>query len=107
MSDAPSFGFDTLQIHAGSRPDPATGAPDEIAPRLAPANPDRVIGASAEMLADLLGCAAGPARDTPAHEILARIAATRLGAPGPRPAPLYLRPADAAPSSDRPPVLLP
>ncbi|MCC1491564.1 O-acetylhomoserine aminocarboxypropyltransferase/cysteine synthase family protein [Cognatishimia sp. F0-27] len=26
MSDAPSFGFDTLQIHAGSRPDPATGA---------------------------------------------------------------------------------
>ena len=26
MSDAPSYGFDTLQIHAGSRPDPATGA---------------------------------------------------------------------------------
>lgn len=24
--DAPSFGFDTLQIHAGARPDPATGA---------------------------------------------------------------------------------
>ncbi|MEC3859956.1 aminotransferase class I/II-fold pyridoxal phosphate-dependent enzyme [Mesobacterium sp. TK19101] len=26
MSDAPEFGFDTLQIHAGARPDPATGA---------------------------------------------------------------------------------
>ena len=26
MSDGPSYGFDTLQIHAGSRPDPATGA---------------------------------------------------------------------------------
>ena len=26
MTDAPSYGFDTLQIHAGSRPDPATGA---------------------------------------------------------------------------------
>ncbi|SMX28999.1 Methionine gamma-lyase [Pelagimonas phthalicica] len=26
MTDAPNFGFDTLQIHAGARPDPATGA---------------------------------------------------------------------------------
>ncbi|MDF0600375.1 O-acetylhomoserine aminocarboxypropyltransferase/cysteine synthase [Psychromarinibacter sp. C21-152] len=26
MTDTPSYGFDTLQIHAGSRPDPATGA---------------------------------------------------------------------------------
>jgi O-acetylhomoserine (thiol)-lyase len=26
MSDDPSYGFDTLQIHAGARPDPATGA---------------------------------------------------------------------------------
>ncbi|WP_319826490.1 O-acetylhomoserine aminocarboxypropyltransferase/cysteine synthase family protein [Thalassovita sp.] len=26
MTDAPSFGFDTLSIHAGARPDPATGA---------------------------------------------------------------------------------
>ncbi len=26
MSDSPTYGFDTLQIHAGSRPDPATGA---------------------------------------------------------------------------------
>lgn len=26
MTDEPTFGFDTLQIHAGARPDPATGA---------------------------------------------------------------------------------
>ena len=26
MTDSPSYGFDTLQIHAGARPDPATGA---------------------------------------------------------------------------------
>ena len=26
MSDGPSYGFDTLQIHAGAQPDPATGA---------------------------------------------------------------------------------
>ncbi|MGR3641328.1 O-acetylhomoserine aminocarboxypropyltransferase/cysteine synthase family protein [Alterinioella nitratireducens] len=26
MSDAPTYGFDTLQIHAGAKPDPATGA---------------------------------------------------------------------------------
>ena len=26
MSDQPTYGFDTLQVHAGGRPDPATGA---------------------------------------------------------------------------------
>ena len=26
ITDAPSYGFDTLQVHAGARPDPATGA---------------------------------------------------------------------------------
>src|SRR6056297_796212 len=26
MTDGPDYGFDTLQIHAGARPDPATGA---------------------------------------------------------------------------------
>nr|WP_290442884.1 tRNA (adenosine(37)-N6)-threonylcarbamoyltransferase complex dimerization subunit type 1 TsaB [Rhodovulum tesquicola] len=38
---------------------------------------------------------------------IARIAATRLGRALPRPAPLYLRPADAAPPADPPPVILP
>lgn len=38
---------------------------------------------------------------------IARIAAARRGDPLPRPAPIYLRPADAAPSRDAPPVILP
>ncbi|MBZ4022577.1 tRNA (adenosine(37)-N6)-threonylcarbamoyltransferase complex dimerization subunit type 1 TsaB [Rhodobacter sp. TJ_12] len=37
---------------------------------------------------------------------MARVAASRLGSPQPKPAPLYLRGADAAPPSDPPPVLL-
>ena len=41
----------------------------------------------------------------PLAEAMARIAATR--APGARPAPFYLRGADAAPPSDPPPVILP
>jgi tRNA threonylcarbamoyladenosine biosynthesis protein TsaB len=38
---------------------------------------------------------------------IAQIAATRLGVDQPRPAPFYLRSADAAPSSDPGPVILP
>jgi tRNA threonylcarbamoyladenosine biosynthesis protein TsaB len=38
---------------------------------------------------------------------LARLAAARRSVPGARPAPLYLRPADAAPAADPPPVILP
>lgn len=53
----------------------------------------------------------GPAALTPRWPLpvgIALIAAGRLahGAPLPRPAPLYLRPADAAPPRDAPPVLL-
>jgi tRNA threonylcarbamoyladenosine biosynthesis protein TsaB len=43
----------------------------------------------------------------PLTEAIARIAATRLGTAQPRPAPFYLRGADAAPPSDPPPVILP
>ena len=42
----------------------------------------------------------------PIAEAIARIAATRAGTAQPRPAPFYLRGADAAPSSDPPPVIL-
>lgn len=38
---------------------------------------------------------------------IARVAARRMGQDNPRPAPFYLRPADAAPPSDPPPVILP
>ncbi|GAB4262282.1 MAG: tRNA (adenosine(37)-N6)-threonylcarbamoyltransferase complex dimerization subunit type 1 TsaB [Pararhodobacter sp.] len=42
----------------------------------------------------------------PLAEAIARIAATRIGTAPPRPAPLYLRDADAAPPSEAPPALL-
>ena len=42
-----------------------------------------------------------------AVEAIARIAATRIGKDNPRPAPLYLRAADAALPADPPPVILP
>lgn len=71
----------------------------------------------AELVADpgapagaVTGSAAGPAALAPAMplvEAVLQIAAARLKAPGPRPAPFYLRGADAAPPSDPPPVLLP
>ena len=46
-----------------------------------------------------------PALPLPAA--MARIAAARLGQDNPRPAPLYLRAADAAPARDLPPAILP
>ena len=42
----------------------------------------------------------------PMVEAIARIAARRMDSPQPRPAPFYLRGADAAPPSDPPPVIL-
>lgn len=52
----------------------------------------------------------GPAPAAPAVPLavaIARLAIERRGTPGPRPAPIYLRPADAAPSRDPLPVILP
>ncbi len=43
----------------------------------------------------------------PLVQAIAEIAAARAGSPQPRPAPFYLRGADAAPPSDPPPVILP
>jgi tRNA threonylcarbamoyladenosine biosynthesis protein TsaB len=71
--------------------------------RLAPADTIRPLPAST-------GSAAGPDALPPAiplAEAIARIAAKRAMAPQPRPAPFYLRGADAAPPSDPPPVILP
>ena len=65
-----------------------------------------VIGAEAASLAARTGGAArDPALGT--AEAIARVALSRIGQDLPRPAPLYLRPSDAAPPSDPPPVLLP
>jgi tRNA threonylcarbamoyladenosine biosynthesis protein TsaB len=56
------------------------------------------------------GSAAGPdafAPTMPLAEAIARIGAERAAIPQPRPAPFYLRGADAALPSDPPPVILP
>lgn len=56
------------------------------------------------------GSGAGPDAVEPAMplvEAIARIGAERAITPQPRPAPFYLRGADAAPPSDPPPVILP
>ncbi len=66
-----------------------------------------VIGHRAEELAN----ASGSAVCTPSYplaEAIARIAAARMQeGTQPRPAPLYIRPADAAPPADPPPMILP
>lgn len=65
-----------------------------------------VIGALAEDVAALTGWhAAEPLMPLP--EAIARQAAGRLEGPHVPPAPLYLRPADAAPARDTAPVILP
>lgn len=66
---------------------------------------DRIVPACAAT-----GSAAGPDGLPPAMpltEAIARIGAERATTPQPRPAPFYLRGADAAPPSDPPPVILP
>jgi tRNA threonylcarbamoyladenosine biosynthesis protein TsaB len=67
---------------------------------------DRFAGSAAEAAAMATGGTALP-QPIPLAEAIARIAATRLDAPQPRPAPFYLRGADAAPPSDPPPVIMP
>jgi tRNA threonylcarbamoyladenosine biosynthesis protein TsaB len=70
------------------------------------ASPDTIcVGSAAKDAADALGLKFEPAHFAPALTI-ARIAATRLDREHPAPAPLYLRPANAAPSRDKPPVLI-
>lgn len=62
-------------------------------------------GPAASGVAARLGATSVPARHPPAVAI-ARIAALRWQDNPPRPAPLYLKPADAAPSRDAPPHIL-
>ncbi len=65
-----------------------------------------VTGSGAAIFAPATGGAILPAR-YPLAEAIARVAATRLHMrQPPRPAPFYLRAADAAPSADPPPLIL-
>ncbi len=61
-------------------------------------HPARCIGFDNEAIARRLNGSAGSSRTTPAPAFIARIAASRLSEPQPKPAPFYLRQADAAPS---------
>lgn len=65
----------------------------------------RVIGTGAEPVAEKLRADVMPSAYAPASAI-ARIAAKRWRFETARPAPLYLKPPDAAPSRDLPPVML-
>ncbi len=64
-----------------------------------------VTGHSADAIADALAASPLPAK--PIAPAIARIAASRLNDDNPRPAPLYLRLADAAPSRETGPLILP
>ena len=64
------------------------------------------LGHGAAVAAAALGLRAGSEETLPDAEIIARRAAARLGGRNAPPAPLYLRAADAAPSRDRPPVMV-
>lgn len=64
------------------------------------------VGFAAAEVAGRLGIASGPEADTADPAALARAALGRLDRPQPRPAPLYLRAPDAAPSSEPLPILL-
>ena len=62
-------------------------------------------GPAAAVLGAMTGHAVVAAPDL--ATAIARIAARRAGPGRPRPAPFYLRPADAAPPADAPPAILP
>ncbi len=65
-----------------------------------------IIGSDSPELERRFGTVHAPAAFAPASAI-ARIAARRFETNSERPAPLYVRPADAAPSSEQPPKILP
>jgi tRNA threonylcarbamoyladenosine biosynthesis protein TsaB len=98
-----------LQAMRDGRP---LGPPRQVAPDAPPADPDLprdtcVLGHAAETLGTALGLPARPRALGEVGPRIARIAAARLGRPLPRPAPVYVRPADAAPPADPAPVILP
>jgi tRNA threonylcarbamoyladenosine biosynthesis protein TsaB len=64
-----------------------------------------IVGQDSAEFATATGLPNAPSMYAPASAI-ARIAATRMGTPQPRPAPLYIKAADAAPSREQGPVIL-
>jgi tRNA threonylcarbamoyladenosine biosynthesis protein TsaB len=92
--------------------EPMSGMPEVVAAAMAAAlvdTPPRLTaGAAAEALAAPFGAKAGRLAQSPSPGTIARLAALALasGRSHARPAPIYLRAADAAPSSDLPPAIL-
>jgi tRNA threonylcarbamoyl adenosine modification protein YeaZ len=66
----------------------------------------QLVGPVAEKMATVTGLAVLSANE-PAINAIARITALRIGGENPRPTPLYVRPADAAPARDAAPMILP
>ncbi len=125
----PAIGVSTLEAQAFGTPGPLLstvdarrdqvylqgfGYPDAPAPQqrgldtladLARPTDLTVIGGRSDEVSQKLNASA----TAPAYSLadaLARVAATRLSEPQPRPKPLYIRPADAAPPRDPAPVIL-
>ena len=90
---------------------PALIAPDDLPPDLLPARVRTVFGAGAGEIARRLGIAGEDMNFAPAPAVLAECAAAlcvaTMGAPDDSARPLYVRPADAAPPREAPPVILP
>ncbi len=88
----------------------ALGLPEALVDMLRVHGAQRVVGPGAGPLGAALNAAAGDEDDFAPPLGIARVslAALEAAAPGlpPRPAPVYLRPADAAPSSHAPPPLI-
>lgn len=91
-------------LHRGCTSDPEL-VEDRDVPAHMHAEGLTCIGAKAAEIAQSIGAKAAE----PAHPLgvaIARVALARRNAPPLRPAPLYLRAADAAPPADTPPVIL-
>ena len=103
----PAIGVNGFDAAAFGQPRPvrvAIAAPRDMA-YCQTVSDDHADPAALLPLSDI-GPAIWPADPRTALTAIARIAAKRCLTPQPRPAPLYVRPADAAPSRDAAPVLL-
>ena len=97
-----------LQLHGRGR------VPDQAARLVKPGDPlsefsdqsPLCIGTAAPQIAYRVGGTVEPPRFSPASAV-AQLAALADPSQAPSPAPLYMRPADAAPSRDTPPVIVP
>ncbi len=112
----PAIGVSTLEALAegGPRPmlalaDARRGAAYAQVFRTGGAEDPALVEDAADLPADLPRIGDGPGAlpaALPLAEAIARVAAARPGPDHPRPAPLYIRPADAAPPRDPAPAIL-